>query len=349
MVVAQNVKAVRIHHAILNNSISNAIYLKDYRYSIRMNRILAHLLSMSAATTYAASALAQTQTLDAVCGLKESTPYELALHTSITQGGLLVKSADGTVRFTIETDEEGTQLLRTELATGDMPLSPAQLEQLGLTKEDLRSEIVFVLGEDLAIVGIKDWQAVRDKTIRVTDSLFDALVKFGQADEATAEQAKAGTAQLFATEQAVLAMYSRRIVPYLFGYGWSLSDENTIEQEVALPNPFGGDPLPAVATTSLDDDPATPHLIEYRYDQTLDPEGVSELIIEALTKLGLPIAEAEKQANLFDIDDTMLWSYDNDRQLITKSELKRTATMPGQGSRTEHYIWKLVSVDQQAE
>lgn len=138
---------------------------------------------MSSAAT---AAWAQTQTLDAVCGLKEGTPYELALHTSITQGDLLVKSADGTVRFTIETDDMGTQLLRTELATGDMPLSPAQLEQLGLTNEDLRSEIVFVLGEDLAIVGIKDWQAVRDKTTRVTDSLFDALVKYGQADEATA-------------------------------------------------------------------------------------------------------------------------------------------------------------------
>lgn len=144
-------------------------------------------------------------------------------------------------------------------------------------------------------------------------------------------------------------MYSRRVVPYLFGYGWSLSDESPIEQDVALPNPFGGDPLPAVATTSFDDDPATPNLIEYRYDQALDPDSVSELIIEALTKLGLPTAEAEKQASLFDIDDTMLWSYDESRQLITKTEFKRTATMPGQGTRTEHYTWKLISVDQHAE
>ncbi|GAB5496580.1 MAG: hypothetical protein Phyf2KO_16600 [Phycisphaerales bacterium] len=268
--------------------------------------------------------------------------YDFILKKVVNQSGQLPQVSESSMQATLYTDDAGDLVLRATLNIGEAPLSEQQLKILGFTEQDLISDVEFYIDEDMTVTGLKDWEATRDNTIDLITRMFHSMVSNNLTTEDVAAKSIEAFGSIYATEQSVLTLYSKRIVPYLFGHGWTLPEGEVIKQEVFLPNPFGGRPLPAIATTTIDDDNKTQELIEYEYVQDLDPDGVREIFTETFERTGLSNDQIEEHIASFSVRDTMRWAYNPDEQVITTCDFNRVASSPGQPTRTERWYWELV-------
>jgi len=294
--------------------------------------------------------LAQPDEFFADYGLEPDTRYEITVHQYRESDGIVSRDSEGTVTLELHDSDEGPLVLFATIELSEQQLSPAQSKALGLTHDDLKSTAEFVLDEQYNIVGIRNWEELRDKANTMTSNLMDAMVEQGLSDPETATQAKVAMVKLTSTEAGVHSIYAKRISTYLLGYGWELTEGEPLVQEVSLPNPFGGEPLPAIITTKLDDDPETPNLIEYTYEQALESEPAAALIRDALLLIGIPDnEELAEHLRGVQITDTMEWSYDESRQLVAHATFERITKLPGQPIVTERWTSELVNIQEDGQ
>ncbi|PHQ80640.1 MAG: hypothetical protein COB69_05645 [Phycisphaera sp.] len=294
--------------------------------------------------------LAQPEEFFADYGLVPDTRYEITVHQYRESGGIVSRDAHGRVVLKLHEPQEGPSVLFATIELDEHQITPEQLDAIGMTPEDLQSTAEFVLDEQYNIVGVRNWEELRDKANTVASNLMDAMVEQGLSDPETAQKAKTAMSKLTNTEAGVHSIYSKRISTYLFGYGWELTESEPLVQEVSLSNPFGGEPLPAITTTKLDDDPETPNLIEYTYEQALESEPAVALIRDALLLMGIP-DNKDLIENLrgLQITDLMEWSYDKSQRLIIHAQVERTMKLPGQPLSIERWTWELVDIKEDGQ
>lgn len=304
-----------------------------------MVKILFTVIAL-AATTLAA----QPRSLDAVCGIEEGLQHDFRFQKQMWHDGRLIRDARGTIGMTLRTETDGVLTLVTLLDAGDFTFSPEQLNLLGLTEEDLRAEVTFVLNDQMSIVGLRDWEALRDRTVETTNTLFDVMVRAGMATTSEAAELKQRTIDALSTEQAVLQLYSNRIEPYLFGYGWLLVDRTPVEQDVVLPNPFGEEGLPGYSTAQFRDGDEPSSLLKYSYEQHLHPLKANAVMRSTLAMRGLAKDEIELQLRDLQMDSYFTWSYNEESQTIEKAQVHRVSKLPGSRTLVEEKLsWELIS------
>lgn len=307
------------------------------RYIVDMIQILT-----LSATLAAVTAQAQVQKIETPCGLDEGKQYTFKYHKQVEVESDLIKDAHSLLRITLITEGDGTLTVKTTLNMNTLELNPEQLERLNLTEEDLQSEVTFILDDRLNTIGLRDWETVRDRTIEQTGRILEAMIPAGMLDDATAEQLKSKTADMFVDEQAALEVYANRINPYFLGYGWELNAATPIEKMVNVANPIGGHDLPAYSTMELRDNPKTPDTIEYRYTQVLHPLKANAAMRETLAEQGLAKDEIERALAGLQLDDTFGWQYNAESGVIERADFVRISRMPGGAVTGTVISWELV-------
>lgn len=286
----------------------------------------------------------------AACRFETGVEYEFRVHQFREQDGNVSRDAWG--RLVLEVSDEDVSriagpdglLVFATLDLGEQTLTGPQLRLLGIDADDTRSTAEFLVDWEYNIVGLRNWEALRDETRSLTRRLIGAMVRSKQFDADTAARTRQMIDDMTATEQGVVQMYGKRLYPYLYGYGWELAEGDVISYEVELPSPIGGDPILAVNSTQLRDDPATPGVVEYGSEQRLDPESVAAFLQAYMDRLGATVpAEARADMNSMQIDDVMSWEYARGRGIITRAVYERIAAMPGTPPMTERWVWELVA------
>jgi len=285
---------------------------------------------------------AQVQQIETTCGLDEGKQYTFKYHKLVRVESNLIRDAHSLLRITLITEDDGTLTAKTILDMNALELNPEQLEQLNLTEADLQSEVTFILNDRLNTIGLRDWEAVRDRTLEQTSRILDAMIPEGLIDKAAAEQLKSETASMLVDEQAVLDVYAIRINPYFLGYGWELKAHTPIEEPVNIANPIGGHDLPAYSTMELRDDPKTPDTVEYRYSQVLHPLKANAAMRKTLTERGLTKNEIESALVGMQLEDAFGWQYHAQSGIIERADFARISRMPGGAVTGTVVRWELV-------
>ncbi|MGP1273361.1 MAG: hypothetical protein ACTS22_08495 [Phycisphaerales bacterium] len=288
----------------------------------------------------------------AACGMEPEVAYTFRVHQFREQGGTVSRDAHGLLVLVLSSEDvtaitgEGGSLVIATIELGEQTLTDDQMAMLGLSPDDVRSDAEFLVDAEYNIVGLRNWEALRDETRSMTTRLIGAMVRARQFDADTARRAREMVRDMTATEQGVVQMYGKRLYPYLFGYGWQLAEGDEIEYQVELPNPIGGEPILAVNTTRLDDDPATEGVVEYGSQQRLDPASVAVFLQAYMDRLGAAVpADTREEMLSMRIDDLMAWEYDSDAGLISRTVYERIVAMPGTEPMTERWTWELAADD----
>ncbi len=291
-----------------------------------------------------AASLLATQPTDfhAACGFEPGVRYEFRMHQLRKGGEDITLDSAGRLILEMKRQADSPTILLVTLDINDQ-MTPKQASTLGLTLDDFRTTAEFLLDEEYNLVELRNWELLRDKGNKIATKLTDARVKAGLVEPEQAELAKSMVTDLSSTHDGVFFMYSKRVAPYFLGYGWVLPQDEPITYETALPNPYGGEPLPASITIQLNDDPETPDLIEFQHTQSLDQEKAAALLLDFFQRLDAPGEEDFREAvRQLQITDTVTWAYDPEAQLIRSATYERHMQIPDQPLAIERWTWELV-------
>ena len=280
-------------------------------------------------------------------GMEAGVTYEMRVHR--TRHGRDGRVREGTRRILLrlEGDPKFHRTLRAEVDAFDADFTDAATA-VGLTRADLLTIVEFELDKSLAIVGVRDWQRLRDLTSAQVDRIVEALARGGQIPPEAAAGIGQGIERVLSTPEGVSAMYARGVRTYFDGYAWK---ELTVEPRryaSELDSPFGGGPIPGWIEVVVDDDPSTPE-IEFRASSGVDPDGLLAFMEDFARSMDAPNRERVREELAGTVfTDEVSWSYDPDAHLIRRAEVVRRTSLGGAPRIAERTTWELVAIERPA-
>ena len=117
---------------------------------------------------------------------------------------------------------------------------PLAEKMRGLTEN---TALVLELSADGRLKGLRNWEAVRARTLSAMDVVLAEIERKGMSNE-DAKRVRVTLTAMVETRQQVEAMSLRDVRPLFMLNGLSITDGGT-ESDVQLANPLGGPPVPA--------------------------------------------------------------------------------------------------------
>jgi hypothetical protein len=152
------------------------------------------------------------------------------------------------------------------------------------------------------ITGLRNAAEVEKKCRELVKKMFDGLRESGAPAE-TLNTARQLVDRFLATTEAIEQAVLREAYIYLMPIGWELQPDQPLESENALPNPLGGDPIPATARVSLVDYKPGGQQIRIKFRQQMDPEKAAESLASSLER-ATGSSEARKAFDSVKLDVT---------------------------------------------
>jgi hypothetical protein len=292
-------------------------------------------------TLMAAVLLTPEPTFHAEFTLKPGVRYELLVRETRETAGRTVR--DSTGRIMIEYHPDNANGFLAVTIEPQAPMTRAQAEAMGLALTDLTSTAKFKLGDSHELTHLENWKELGDQSLRVAAATMNTQIAIGQADRDTADRAMELLRSMVSNHDGVFAMYSKRIGPYIFGYGWELSPDAPITQQTQLTVPFSPDPIDSTMTTALADNPDTDRLVEYEMIQSPNADAVRAFFTQLMENIG-GVADADQLVQDIKIEMKIEWTYSLDSKSIVSATATRTTEMPNQPSGIERWTWQLVTV-----
>jgi hypothetical protein len=142
--------------------------------------------------------------------------------------------------------------------------------------------------------------------------------------------------QMFADPNTVQSVMMQKPGTYFLVYGWELDPGDPRQEEMSLPNPFGGDPLSATVTIELQPhQPADTHYIVH-YKQDLDPAGVERTLRATMQRIQGDKYSPDMALPKFNIQDNGEYKINKANGWVEHAAFKRTKTYDN-GSQTDAY------------
>jgi hypothetical protein len=161
-------------------------------------------------------------------------------------------------------------------------------------------KMVCRISEMGEFIELTNWEEVRDTYIRMTEI---ALPKdMDSTGKAIMEKTKA----LFATKQMTETALIREIRLYHLPYNSEFT-KTPLRVKSTLPNPFGGDPMPAVQTYKITELNPQQDYFRLTIEQEIDQEGAEQIlkgIFEKLMPKTDTTIDIKKTLDSFEITDT---------------------------------------------
>lgn len=279
-------------------------------------------------------------TFHAEFALEPGVRYELLVREARESAGRTVRDSTGRVMIEHHPDDANGFLAVT--IEPQAAVTRAQAEAMGLALKDFTSTAKFKLGDSHELTYLENWKELGDQADRVAAVTMNAQIAIGQADRDTGDRAIELLRSMASNHDGVFAMYSKRIGPYIFGYGWELGPDAPVTQQTQLTVPFSPDPIDTIMTTVLADDPQTDRFIEYEMTQSPDADAVRAFVSKLMEDIG-GVADADQLVQQLKIEMKIEWVYGLDSNSIVSATATRTTEMPNQPSGTERWTWQLVT------
>jgi hypothetical protein len=187
--------------------------------------------------------------------------------------------------------------------------------------------IDLVAGQTLEIVLDEAYTPVElrnlDDIMVLTKKMVDVMDKSLPEDPAKAA-AIPRVREMFSNASTTQSIMLQQPGRYFLAYGWELEPGLPREAEMALPSPFGGEPLPAKVTVELKpiQDANEYYVVTYRQD--LDQVGVERVIRETLQKLAGDKPIPPDQLPQFDVQDRGEFHIHRATGWVHQAEVTRT-------------------------
>ncbi|MBN9517115.1 hypothetical protein J0H58_01130 [bacterium] len=154
------------------------------------------------------------------------------------------------------------------------------------------------------LLGIRNWKELQETGRKIQETVLGELER-GNVPKATVDVMRAETGKLFASKQAVEASFTRHPALLVAPLGQTYNPGKVASADVALPNPFGGDPIPAKAEFTLKKHDPAAGLATVTYTQKPDPKELGKVLDKTARGLAKKLGKALDDATppAFDLTD----------------------------------------------
>lgn len=195
-------------------------------------------------------------------------------------------------------------------------------------------KMIYKTSQTGVFVELMNWREVKDAYVKMMElSIRKELDSVGKA---ALEQSKA----FFNSKEMVEAALIREIQLFHLPYGYQFSTTE-IKEKGELPNPFGGDPLPALHTYKITELRPKQDYFNLVVTQYIDKMGSKKIIEDVFKRMGVQndssIVEVEKILNTLEIKDESEYHIIYSTGWPKKIKFTRTAHT-GQMHQTDTYI-----------
>jgi len=196
---------------------------------------------------------------------------------------------------------------------------------------ELVKEIRYELAFDAAgnFVALRNYDEVQPLVDRMLGQLGAILARRGNAE--AAQQATAMVQRLFSSRENLESVLLREPRLFFLPLGKSISADAPREYEAQLPNPFGGQGLPARGVMRLDWVDRNNQLAAFTMEQTLDPDSV-RIVLESLLAR-IPAERRPKDLDMsqvkVEIGDLGKYTVNLDTSFPERMDFARTTRVPG--------------------
>ena len=201
--------------------------------------------------------------------------------------------------------------------------------------------IVYKTDEMGGFAELVNWKEVRDAYIGMAE------LSIPRNKDATADSIMDRVKAMFSTKSMVENAFIQDIQIYHSPYGSTYSTRGT-KVSTQLPNPFGQEPLPAVASTRITELRPKQDYFKLNYTQEIDKAATAKLLKDVFTKMGLteekgiPMEEVNKVIEDFSISITSEYKILPSKGWISQVKYQKIAKST-QNRQTETYVIELVN------
>jgi hypothetical protein len=208
-------------------------------------------------------------------------------------------------------------------------------------KKDLDPLLDLFAGQTIELVFDEQFtaHAIRnlDQIIQLSQRTIAALEKTLPKDQAAVVIPR--VRKMFADPNTVQTVMLQKPGTYFNVYGWELDVGEPRKEEMALPSPFGGGPLPAMVTVELKPFKPTDTHYVVSYKQDLDPQGVERAIRAWVQQVAPEKYAPGAPLPKFDVRDTGEFKINKSTGWVEHAVFKRTRTHD-EGSQIETYEFR---------
>jgi hypothetical protein len=182
-------------------------------------------------------------------------------------------------------------------------------------------------------IELLNWEEVRDSYIRMME------LSLPKKMDSTAAAILQSSKNLFHSKEMVESALIQEIQLFQIPYGYKFSIvEATAKTEI--PNPFGGDPFPAVQTFKLTELDPKKDEFTLAFDMRIDKGNLKGMIDSLVKKMnikeGQEMQAAKEQIGSFDLHDFSEYHFIKSSGCIRRLYYKRTTVLAG-ATRTDAY------------
>lgn len=202
----------------------------------------------------------------------------------------------------------------------------ARINPLLSLNEGKRLELVF--DDELTLRSIRNVEEVMEMTQKSLDALVKTLPKHVSSE--IVPQVR----EMFSNPETVVSLLIQDPGRYFLVYGWELAPGVPRREEMQLPNPFGGEPLPANMTLTLEPYQPQESQLVVKFKQELDKEAVSSFTKSMMKKAVELRKDEELELPKLEIADTATYTINRTTGWVERASVVRKSTAAG-GSRTD--------------
>lgn len=201
--------------------------------------------------------------------------------------------------------------------------------------------LLLKVDEVATLQGATNWQDLKSIGLELLKPCIEELHRGGMPQNQT-DLVKQQLEDMFATKEKIEQLCLKEPLMFFLPLGRSYSLTNRIEYQDKLPNPFGGEPFPAVGFFSLRNHDDKKNIAKVIWQQTFDAEAAKKILDESFKRMATKLGKSTDKLDLpkiYSIEDKAEYSIDTSSGWILYMKHSRITNM-GNGSQEDTLIIK---------
>lgn len=251
--------------------------------------------------------------------------YEMTRKKTRETDGKVVGGASGRTPVDVEVIAAGGNGYVVRWKLGEMVPDDPRLAGHPLAKAMTRltdgMAVDLEIDPDGELIGVKNWKELQETGKKIRETVLEEVEK-ANVPKAAIDVMRAETDKLFASKMAVEASFTRQPSLLVIPLGHAYDPARATKADVDLPNPFGGDPIPATAEFTLKAHDPAAGLATVTFVQRPDPAKLKAVLEKTFRDLSKRLGKNPADVILpaFDLTDRAEYTVE------TKTGWVRTVT-----------------------
>lgn len=211
----------------------------------------------------------------------EKVRYEMTRKQTREQDGKLVRTGSSRAPVDVEVIAAGEKGYVVRWKLGETVLDDPKVADNPLVKAMTRltdgMAVDLEIDTDGDLLGVKNWKDLQETGKKIQEAMFGELEK-ADLPKATIDAMRPEAGKMFASKQTVEASFTRQPALLVLPLGQTYDPAKPTKADMALANPFGGDPFPTKAEFALKKHVPATGLATVTFTQKPDPKQLKKVL-----------------------------------------------------------------------